>query len=106
MQSGLLLHPSVIEPVRVRFLIPLAGFGGLFARGVGEQSIWSCPAVCPLSSVAEAPLGCAATNDPLVLATWPAPGIRNPTSPALVVTSCWPELLTVLSVNEAVPPKE
>lgn len=99
-------HPRVIEPVRVSFLIPLAGFGGLFALGVGEHSAKSWPAVCPLSSVAEAPFGGGPANEPLVLAALPAPGTTNPRLPAPLVTSCWPVLLTELSVNMAIPPKE
>jgi len=57
----------VTEPVRVSFLIPLAGLGGLFVLGVGEHRVESWLDVCPLERMAEAPFGPAAANGPLLL---------------------------------------
>jgi hypothetical protein len=67
-------HPIVTEPVKVRRLIPLGGFGGLFVLGVGEHRVESWLALWPLETVAEAPFGPAAANEPLVLAALPALG--------------------------------
>src|SRR5580704_16859859 len=99
-------HPMVTEPVKVRCLIPLAGLGGRLVRGVGAHSVASWLAVCPLETVAEAPLGPAPANEPLVLAELPVPGTTNPTSPAPSVTSWAPVTVTVLPVSEAFPAKE